>query len=156
MVALGTGTPQTKLSGICHKPIKRRLFHRSQVSKCDIVSAFHSSDREHHHSLSYNASSLYIPSKDRKFLGKSSYSSEACSSDENMVGASSTTAREKVGVLLLNLGGPETLQDVQPFPFNLFADPTAKEDNERFLLKLRNRMERLGLIIQRLSSDSSI
>ncbi|ONK66272.1 uncharacterized protein A4U43_C06F5990 [Asparagus officinalis] len=48
---------------------------------------------------------------------------EACSSDENMIGASSTTAREKVGVLLLNLGGPETLQDVQPFLFNLFADP---------------------------------
>ena len=30
---------------------------------------------------------------------------------------------EKVGVLLLNLGGPETLHDVQPFLFNLFADP---------------------------------
>ncbi|KAJ0078532.1 hypothetical protein Patl1_24306 [Pistacia atlantica] len=27
------------------------------------------------------------------------------------------------GVLLLNLGGPKTLQDVQPFLFNLFADP---------------------------------
>eukprot|EP00262_Sarcandra_glabra_P011938 TRINITY_DN2962_c0_g1_i2.p1 TRINITY_DN2962_c0_g1~~TRINITY_DN2962_c0_g1_i2.p1 ORF type:complete len:517 (+),score=94.22 TRINITY_DN2962_c0_g1_i2:318-1868(+) len=31
--------------------------------------------------------------------------------------------KEKVGVLLLNLGGPETLEDVQPFLFNLFADP---------------------------------
>ncbi|CAL9131765.1 unnamed protein product [Musa textilis] len=30
---------------------------------------------------------------------------------------------ERVGVLLLNLGGPETLDDVQPFLFNLFADP---------------------------------
>ena len=29
----------------------------------------------------------------------------------------------KVGVLLLNLGGPETLDDVQPFLYNLFADP---------------------------------
>lgn len=28
----------------------------------------------------------------------------------------------KVGVLLLNLGGPETLEDVQPFLYNLFAD----------------------------------
>ncbi|CAK8568421.1 unnamed protein product [Lathyrus sativus] len=36
---------------------------------------------------------------------------------------SSHTAEEKVGVLLLNLGGPETLDDVQPFLFNLFADP---------------------------------
>jgi protoporphyrin/coproporphyrin ferrochelatase len=26
-------------------------------------------------------------------------------------------------VLLLNLGGPETLEDVQPFLYNLFADP---------------------------------
>ncbi|KAH9564732.1 hypothetical protein CY35_04G040600 [Sphagnum magellanicum] len=30
---------------------------------------------------------------------------------------------ERVGVLLLNLGGPESLEDVQPFLFNLFADP---------------------------------
>jgi hypothetical protein len=29
----------------------------------------------------------------------------------------------KVGVLLLNLGGPEKLEDVQPFLYNLFADP---------------------------------
>jgi len=29
---------------------------------------------------------------------------------------------ERVGVLLLNLGGPETLADVQPFLYNLFAD----------------------------------
>ncbi|GBG79110.1 hypothetical protein CBR_g28825 [Chara braunii] len=30
---------------------------------------------------------------------------------------------ENIGVLLLNLGGPETLDDVQPFLYNLFADP---------------------------------
>ncbi|EPS71413.1 ferrochelatase, partial [Genlisea aurea] len=29
---------------------------------------------------------------------------------------------ENIGVLLLNLGGPESLDDVQPFLFNLFAD----------------------------------
>ena len=29
----------------------------------------------------------------------------------------------KVGVLLLNLGGPETTQDVEGFLYNLFADP---------------------------------
>ncbi|KAG6557004.1 hypothetical protein Mapa_001420 [Marchantia paleacea] len=33
------------------------------------------------------------------------------------------TDEERVGVLLLNLGGPETLEDVQPFLYNLFADP---------------------------------
>lgn len=32
---------------------------------------------------------------------------------------------DKIGVLLLNLGGPETLEDVQPFLFNLFADPVS-------------------------------
>jgi protoporphyrin/coproporphyrin ferrochelatase len=29
----------------------------------------------------------------------------------------------RVGVLLLNLGGPEQLEDVRPFLFNLFSDP---------------------------------
>lgn len=29
----------------------------------------------------------------------------------------------RVGVLLLNLGGPEKLEDVRPFLYNLFADP---------------------------------
>ncbi|GJP34995.1 hypothetical protein CLOM_g19465 [Closterium sp. NIES-68] len=37
--------------------------------------------------------------------------------------AQAGTAEERVGVLLLNLGGPDTLDDVQPFLFNLFADP---------------------------------
>jgi len=42
-----------------------------------------------------------------------------------MAGTQSTgeVAQEKVGVLLLNLGGPETLADVRPFLYNLFADP---------------------------------
>lgn len=31
--------------------------------------------------------------------------------------------RAKNGVLLLNLGGPEKLEDVRPFLYNLFADP---------------------------------
>ncbi|KAK2662373.1 hypothetical protein Ddye_000947 [Dipteronia dyeriana] len=35
----------------------------------------------------------------------------------------SHATEDKVGVLLLNLGGPDTLNDVQPFLFNLFADP---------------------------------
>ncbi|GLC34324.1 hypothetical protein PLESTM_000182600 [Pleodorina starrii] len=37
--------------------------------------------------------------------------------------AAAPPAVDKVGVLLLNLGGPETLDDVKPFLFNLFADP---------------------------------
>lgn len=31
--------------------------------------------------------------------------------------------RLAVAVLLLNLGGPETVDDVQPFLYNLFSDP---------------------------------
>ncbi len=33
------------------------------------------------------------------------------------------TATGSVGVLLLNLGGPDHLEDVRPFLFNLFSDP---------------------------------
>ncbi len=33
------------------------------------------------------------------------------------------TVMGRTGVLLLNLGGPEQLEDVRPFLFNLFADP---------------------------------
>lgn len=32
-------------------------------------------------------------------------------------------AMAKIGVLLLNLGGPDRLEDVRPFLFNLFSDP---------------------------------
>ena len=33
------------------------------------------------------------------------------------------TVMGRLGVLLLNLGGPEQLSDVRPFLFNLFSDP---------------------------------
>jgi hypothetical protein len=45
---------------------------------------------------------------------------------EGIQGASEKYVQEeRVGVLLLNLGGPETLDDVQPFLYNLFADPVS-------------------------------
>ncbi|OMO55357.1 Ferrochelatase [Corchorus capsularis] len=44
-------------------------------------------------------------------------------SDTQAISTGPLIAEEKIGVLLLNLGGPETLEDVQPFLFNLFADP---------------------------------
>ncbi|XVE97653.1 hypothetical protein REPUB_Repub03eG0037400 [Reevesia pubescens] len=47
-----------------------------------------------------------------------------CTFDQNVVESyHAHAAEEKLGVLLLNLGGPETLNDVQPFLYNLFADP---------------------------------
>lgn len=38
------------------------------------------------------------------------------------------------GVLLFNLGGPETLEDVRPFLFNLFSDPD--------IIRIKNRLLR--------------
>lgn len=34
-----------------------------------------------------------------------------------------TSTDQRIGVLLFNLGGPETLDEVRPFLFNLFSDP---------------------------------
>jgi len=39
------------------------------------------------------------------------------------VDAKSESSQGKLGVLILNLGGPENLDDVEPFLYNLFADP---------------------------------
>jgi ferrochelatase len=44
-------------------------------------------------------------------------------------------SNERVGVLLFNLGGPDTLDDVRPFLFNLFADPDIIRLPWRFLQK---------------------
>lgn len=41
----------------------------------------------------------------------------------DLASTSVSSAQGRMGVLLLNLGGPETLDDVQPFLYNLFADP---------------------------------
>lgn len=43
--------------------------------------------------------------------------------NENEKYRESVTAMGRIGVLLLNLGGPEKLEDVGPFLFNLFSDP---------------------------------
>jgi hypothetical protein len=56
-------------------------------------------------------------------LDATSSSANVCTTFDDAIGVSSEAVEEKVGVLLLNLGGPETLDDVQPFLFNLFADP---------------------------------
>jgi ferrochelatase len=36
---------------------------------------------------------------------------------------SSRDDNQRIGILLFNLGGPESLEDVRPFLFNLFSDP---------------------------------
>ncbi|XP_062099193.1 ferrochelatase-2, chloroplastic [Humulus lupulus] len=59
----------------------------------------------------------------RSSLGKTFCSAGVCTYDGVAIDSHSQVEEEKVGVLLLNLGGPETLNDVQPFLYNLFADP---------------------------------
>ena len=53
----------------------------------------------------------------------SSSSSTNNNDNENDITMSSDIQDPKVGVLLLNLGGPETGEDVEGFLYNLFADP---------------------------------
>src|ERR1035437_5826050 len=48
---------------------------------------------------------------------------------------------EKIGVVLLNLGGPDSLEAVEPFLFNLFSDPDIIDFPGSFLL--RNRLAKL-------------
>jgi len=53
---------------------------------------------------------------------------------------------ERVGVLLLNLGGPETLDDVEPFLYNLFRDPD--------IIRLPRQLQFLQTIVASVISKS--
>ncbi|KAL8209863.1 hypothetical protein R6Q57_006595 [Mikania cordata] len=66
---------------------------------------------------------LDMPIQNRNLVGKTFCSAEAWIRPLSSTESHSHVEEEKVGVLLLNLGGPETLHDVQPFLYNLFADP---------------------------------
>ena len=55
----------------------------------------------------------------------------------------------RVGVLLLNLGGPERIKDVGPFLYNLFSDP------EIILLPVRAFQKPLAWLISFLRSSKS-
>lgn len=59
----------------------------------------------------------------KPLVGKVFSSAGSCTYPGSSIESHAHVAEEKIGVLLLNLGGPDTLQDVQPFLFNLFADP---------------------------------
>ncbi|XP_076938664.1 ferrochelatase-1, chloroplastic/mitochondrial-like [Bidens hawaiensis] len=61
--------------------------------------------------------------QNRSQAGKTLCSAEACIHPLTAIESHSHVDEDKVGVLLLNLGGPDTLNDVQPFLYNLFADP---------------------------------
>lgn len=61
----------------------------------------------------------------RDSTGRTFCSAGVCTHPGRAIESRDYTAEEKIGVLLLNLGGPETLNDVQPFLYNLFADPVS-------------------------------
>lgn len=63
------------------------------------------------------------PIEKRNTVGQTFCSAGVSTYGRDHIESDSLAMEEKIGVLLLNLGGPETLDDVQPFLFNLFADP---------------------------------
>ncbi|KMT17987.1 hypothetical protein BVRB_2g033330 [Beta vulgaris subsp. vulgaris] len=93
------------------------------------------------------------PEKKRLGVGKTFCSAaiQTSTCDENLAIAPSHVAEEKIGVLLLNLGGPETLNDVQPFLFNLFADP----DIIRLPMLFRFLQRPLAQLISKLRAPKS-
>uniref|UniRef100_A0A6M2EDJ1 Ferrochelatase n=1 Tax=Populus davidiana TaxID=266767 RepID=A0A6M2EDJ1_9ROSI len=133
--------PQTKLSA------SNRNFSRSCPRARSVVSvARHSSEEFQQPDKLYSRESLVVSSsssanKGMTDCGRSYLSGPVmkrnpvgqafCAASvvgvgaycEGFVDSHLHVTEEKVGVLLLNLGGPETLNDVQPFLFNLFADP---------------------------------
>ncbi|XP_009628586.1 ferrochelatase-2, chloroplastic isoform X2 [Nicotiana tomentosiformis] len=97
-------------------------------ANCTSYSPFHQVDGQS--SVPFAASCLRVPKN-------CSLVAARCSLKPSMMPSALVTSRPqqvstdpvnvvcdgKIGVLLLNLGGPESLEDVQPFLFNLFADP---------------------------------
>ena len=67
----------------------------------------------------------------------------------NWMEATATKRQPRVGVLLLNLGGPERIQDVKPFLYNLFSDP------EIIRLPLAAMQKPLAWLISSLRSGKS-
>ncbi|KAH7668442.1 Ferrochelatase protein [Dioscorea alata] len=128
MDALGCRVSNTNLSGLCH----RRTFS-PPVVVCNRQDVFLFNGSHGQFSLHLNASSdkfktngkqnFQLPVQERQLLGKTFSSIRECTLEENFAGVQMNTSQEKIGVLLLNLGGPEKLHDVQPFLFNLFSDP---------------------------------
>ncbi|KAJ9537238.1 hypothetical protein OSB04_029971 [Centaurea solstitialis] len=66
---------------------------------------------------------LCIPIQKKSLVGKTFCSAGVWTHPLIATESHSHVEEDKIGVLLLNLGGPETLNDVQPFLYNLFADP---------------------------------
>jgi hypothetical protein len=102
----------------CHGPLQRCLLvaRRQQwcrgaaVNPCCSFGSSQDPRMRALNSTALNAASISVPPPVREG-GVFTTTSSA-----------SPAAQKKVGVILLNLGGPDTLSDVQPFLYNLFAD----------------------------------
>uniref|UniRef100_A0A5B6YNS6 Ferrochelatase n=1 Tax=Davidia involucrata TaxID=16924 RepID=A0A5B6YNS6_DAVIN len=88
--------------------------------RASLISSSESSDKRNG---SLGGSHICGPIQKRNLNGQAFCSVGVYTYPGSGIESLSHTAEEKIGVLLLNLGGPETLHDVQPFLFNLFADP---------------------------------
>ncbi|XP_068651976.1 ferrochelatase-1, chloroplastic-like [Aristolochia californica] len=141
MAVVPYGVPKLKLYGPCgqasnHNPpiqcIQSKAFsgsvasisysERSRSSKKPLGPLFVSLNQSVDKSRILGSSCFPAPAQKRNLVGQMLCST---GSTFNLYTAEAPprVAEDKIGVLLLNLGGPETLRDVQPFLFNLFADP---------------------------------
>ncbi|CAH9116481.1 unnamed protein product [Cuscuta europaea] len=112
-------SPQIRLTPTFNIP---RIQHQKPCTSLEVpLSICSKPTANKSHTL--GGSSLHFPLQKRAQLGKTFCSVGICTYPESVNEFQSHTHEEKTGVLLLNLGGPDTLHDVQPFLFNLFADP---------------------------------
>ncbi|GFP98639.1 ferrochelatase-2 chloroplastic [Phtheirospermum japonicum] len=110
--------------------ISQMNFNRNSTSlhpQAKLSSTFHNTSKISAYSNSNEKMMSFSLSRTAKTdsVGKTfcSASGTCIYSDDAIIDSQSQMALEKIGVVLLNLGGPDTLHDVQPFLFNLFADP---------------------------------
>ncbi|XP_009626129.1 ferrochelatase-2, chloroplastic [Nicotiana tomentosiformis] len=109
--------PRTRLMPACHVSHGGQETNPTEQELSMVLSS------ENKKSSVFGGSSLHRPVHKRDPVGKTFCSVGAYTYPGSIAESPSQTTEEKIGVLLLNLGGPDTLHDVQPFLFNLFADP---------------------------------
>ncbi|CAN1299952.1 Ferrochelatase-2, chloroplastic [Linum perenne] len=120
--SISSALPQTKLS-VASPNFSRSCSKAGAVQSVSYLSSGRSLPRDN---LSSRVLSVGGLDRRRNVVTQSYAAPPAsiCPFDETSAVQNRTrTTEEKIGVLLLNLGGPESLNDVQPFLFNLFADP---------------------------------
>ncbi|KAK6140846.1 hypothetical protein DH2020_025414 [Rehmannia glutinosa] len=91
------------------------FFNASEVSV-----ALHSNSNDTKNTV-IRELSLRLPAQRKDFVGRTFCSAGVCTYPGDTIGSHSHSAEEKIGVMLLNLGGPDSLHDVQPFLFNLIS-----------------------------------